>query len=391
MKILLIHNYYQRQGGEDKVVEVEKKILELYGHTVVLLKKHNDEISNLFSKIKVAVNAIYNKQAYREVATVIQQFKPDVVHVHNFFPLFSPAVFYACHHTKTPVVLTLHNFRLFCLNACLFREGSICEKCLHTTMPLAGVYHKCYRNSYAGSLSIATMLAFHKLANTWTSKVDAFIAPSLFTKNKFIEGGLPSEKIFVKPNFIFDVSHQQYNGCATPNYVLFVGRLSQEKGIDVLLRAWENMPPYIQLKIVGHGPLVPLVEDACRRFPNIKFLGHKHSSEIYELLNHAKFLVMSSTCFEVFGLVLLEAFAMAKPALVSNIGSPSTIVQHNETGIHFKVGDAFDLVEKAIMMFNDEQLLQRLGENARRYYATHSTPEENYKQLIGIYEKVLCK
>ena len=262
MRILFVHNHYRIRGGEDSVFETERDLLRSAGHEVLTWEKHNDDIREsrgLVGKLALFLGTVWNRGTYREMCARLRADRPDVVHVHNFFPQFSPSIFWACAREKVPVVLTLHNYRLTCLNGYLYRDGSgICEKCLGKC-PWTGVRHRCYRDSFGASLTVAAMLVVHRMLGTWRRKVTRYIALTEFSRDKFIEAGLPAEKIVVKPNVVKvpDGMEPVRKEPGHPPRVVYIGRLSSEKGVDVLVRAWTKLgdvPKWTELWIVGDGP-----------------------------------------------------------------------------------------------------------------------------------------
>src|SRR5437773_765730 len=228
MKILVVHNYYKQAGGEDQCVAAEVEMLQAHGHEVTQYVLHNDAIDRM-SRLEVATRTIWSRRAYREIRELIHSHRPEIAHFNNTFPLISPAAYYAARAEKVGVVQTLHNFRLLCPNALFFRAGRVCEDCLGKSIPWPGVVHKCYRGSRAASATTAAMLAVHRMLGTWREAVDTYIALTDFGRQKFIEGGLPPEKIAVKPNFVHP---DPGPGAGTGGYAIFVGRLSEEKGLQ---------------------------------------------------------------------------------------------------------------------------------------------------------------
>jgi len=391
VKVLLIHNRYQLAGGEDVVVQAEKALLEANDHQVALVEISNDQIVSVLDKANAAVRAIYSPASKQQVSAEIAHFRPDVVHVHNFFPLLSPSVYDACRDAGVPVVQTVHNYRLGCLNAILLRNGKVCEDCLGKRMPWPGIVHGCYRGSRAQSAATAAMLAVHWLRGTWQERVDAYIVLTNFQKEKMVQAGLPREKIYVKPNYISE-PEQCSESKIFGDYALFVGRLSPEKSITTLIEAYKHNDLRIPLKIVGDGPLHESLQadvQAAGLESAIKFLGRQDKSAVLSLMHNARFLVFPSIWYETFGLTMVEAFACGLPVLASRLGSMAEIVEDGVTGLHFEAGNSADLADKMQWANEHPEEMICMGKNARRAYEAHYTPEINYQQLTAIYQQVI--
>ncbi|MCT7972274.1 glycosyltransferase [Laspinema olomoucense] len=385
MKILQLHNFYKISGGEDVVVRAEKNVLEAHGNSVALLDVDNDAIASKFSQAMTAVNAIYSHASKQRVLQEINRFRPDIVHVHNFFPLLSPAVYDACREARVPVVQTLHNFRLFCSNSFFYRDGKVCEDCMGKFFPTPAVVHACYRDSHVGSAVVGTMQTVHRIRGTWRDRVERYIALTDFARNKFIEGGLPANKITVKPNF---VSVDPGCGEGRGDYALFVGRLSPEKGIETLITAWEKLGDRIGLKIIGDGPLSPTVEQAATRIPGVEWMGRQSQNQLQALLKNAQVLIFPSLWYETFGLVVIEAYAAGVPVIASNLGTMSLLIDPGRTGLLFRAGDAQDLQERVEWMLSHPQEVKKMRQEARREFESKYTATQNYQQLMEIYETV---
>jgi glycosyltransferase involved in cell wall biosynthesis len=387
MKILFVHNHYQQAGGEDNVVAAEAKLLANHGHEVELWSVDNKDLpGGLTGKLKIALTTSYSPASKTTAQGKLQGFRPDVVHVHNFFPQISPSIYDACLDAGVPVVQTLHNYRLICPGAMLMRDGKICEQCI-TGSPYQAAWYGCYRDSKIGSLVVAHMVAQHRKQGTWQQKVNRFIALTDFAKGKFIKAGFPANKIAVKANFIHAPLQESLslNKSTTPDFALFVGRLSEEKGIKVLLQGWSRLDEKTVLKVAGAGPLANLLPGKN----NIEALGLQSPNQISLLMQQAAFLILPSIWFEPFGLVLIEAFAHGLPVLASRLGSMADIIKDGETGLLFTPGDANDLASKAKWLFENPQEVDRLGKNARRAFLEKYTAEQNYAELMTIYKEVV--
>lgn len=387
MKILVVHNYYQQPGGEDRVYEAEANLFEAYGHRVVRYYVHNDQIQRL-NPLALALGTIWNSATYRELRSLIRREKPQVIHFHNTFPLVSPAVYFAARAEGVPVVQTLHNYRLLCPNALFFREGRVCEDCLGRLVPWPGVVHRCYRGSVAPSGAVAAMLTVHRALGTWSRMVDVYIALTEFARRKFIEAGLPAEKIVVKPNFVHP---EPGAGEGKGGYALFVGRFSPEKGLDTLLTAWEQLEGKLPLRIVGDGPLAGKVNEAARRLKGVEWLGRRPREEVLVLMKEANFLIFPSIWYEGFPMTIVEAYAVGLPVLASNLGSMSYLVDPGRTGLHFRPGDPGDLAAKVEWAWTHPHQLAEMRREARAEYEAKYTAERNYEMLMDIYQLAISR
>lgn len=384
MKVLLVHNYYQQRGGEDVVFEAETRLLEENGHRVLSYIARNTGLEGM-SGGTLARKAIWNTDTYRELGKLLRSERPAVVHVHNTLPLISPAVYYAARAAGIPVVQTLHNYRILCPSAILFRDGHVCEACVRRSMPAPAVRYACYRGSRSASAAVAAMLGVHRLLGTWTRVVDLFLALTDFARDKFIEGGLPPKKILVKPNFTPDPGVRAEPG----NYALFVGRLAPEKGLQTLLQAWQHVGSRIRLRVIGDGPQSHLVETAAQGGHGIEFLGRRDPADVVTAMSGAQFLVFPSEWYETFGLAIIEAYAVGVPVIASELGAMSSLVKHRQTGLLFRPGDPAALVQQVEWALAHPERMRAMGENARREYEARYTPQKNLSLLIDAYRRVI--
>ncbi len=377
----MAHNFYQQPGGEDKCFASESELLRGNGQELLTYTVHNDAIDQK-SGFEAARAAVWNRDSYDELSRLVRSEKSEVVHFHNTFPLMSPAAFWAAKVHGCAVVATLHNYRILCPAGTLARDGRVCEDCVGRPLPWPAVAHGCYRDSRAASAAVASSSFAHRILRTWGHKVDTFIALTEFARRKFIEGGLPAGKIHLKPNFVHpDPSPSE----ASQNYALFVGRISPEKGIDTLLAAWNKLAEGIPLRIVGTGPLSPRVESASSQSDAIEFLDHKSASDVMDLIAGAQFLVVPSIWYETFGLVIVEAFAKAKPVIASRLGAMTELVQDGHTGLLFEPGDPDDLAAKVMWAIGHPAEMRVMGQNAREAYLKDYSAQGNYDRLMEIY------
>ncbi len=385
MKILSVHNSYQKPGGEDQVFAQEADLLRAHGHEVLLYQASNDQVTGV-NPLVLLGNTVWNRQIHQELRDLLRRERPDIMHVHNTFPVISPAAYYAANAEGVPVVQTLHNYRLLCPAATFFREGKVCEDCLSKSVPWPGVAHGCYRGSRGATAAAAAMLATHNYKQTWSKAVAAYIALTDFARDKFIQGGFPAEKIVVKPNYL---QADPGVGEGKGNYALFVGRLTPEKGIDTLLAAWRQIGTDLPLQIAGDGPMAAEVEKASAEMPSVTWLKWLPRAEILQRMKDASVLILPSTWYEGFPMIIGEAFAVGLPVIASDLGSMASIVDHQRTGLHFQAGDANDLVDKVRWFRANPAMASRMRGHARHEYEARYTAETNYRQMLDIYHGVL--
>lgn len=385
MKILMVHNRYLVRGGEDECFESESELLSAHKHQVVAYIQDNQRIGEI-SPLQAGLRTIWSTEDYKALRLLIREQQPEVIHVHNFFPLISPSVYHAAQAEGVPIVQTLHNYRLLCSSYNFFRDGHVCEDCMGKPIPWPGVAHACYRGSRTATGAVVAMLTTHRVMQTWSKMVNVYIALTEFARQKFIQGGLSAEKILVKPNFVYpDPGIGEGRG----GYGLFVGRLSSEKGIDTLLRAWEQLGGRVPLKIVGDGPLAERVAMASERLPGVMWLGRRPVEEVYELMGEAAFLVFPSEWYETFGRVAIEAFAKGTPVIAARIGAIAELVKSGRTGLYFCPGDPEDLAAQVEWALTRPVELAQMRQEARTEFEAKYTAEQNYQTLMEIYQTVL--
>lgn len=388
MKILALHNYYQQWGGEDESTEQAIRLLRANGHQVETYTRHNDEIKayTAWQRFGLAVEPTWSMRSYRGVRSLIREFQPDLVTLDNHFPLLSPAVIHAVYQARLPLIYTLHNFRLLCPIGIFHRAGQICTECMDNGL-WRSVLHGCYHGSRLGTLSAAFSIQAHRWLGTWQDKVTAFIVLSEFQRQIVIRGGLPEQKIYLRPNFL-DVDPG--SGTAERGYALFLGRLEPEKGVQTLLAAWRSLPE-IPLKIAGDGALRPAVESALSQadLSHVEYLGRVPLAQVLQLLKGALFLVMPSEWYETFGRTIMEAYATGTPVLASNLGAMADLVSDGRTGLLFEPGNPTDLANKARHLFVNQKQRQEWGQNARQEYLAKYSRAAAYRSIMQIFARVL--
>lgn len=378
MKIVFVHNAYQYFGGEDAVVSAEMALLQRYGHDVHLYRRHNDELRT-HHPVRSARDAFWSGRTWSDLDTAFAALRPDLIHVHNTFPLISPSVYWLAQRRHIPVVQTLHNFRLLCPQAGFLRDGALCHDCLGK-LPWRAVTRKCYRHSMSQSAVLSGALSMHRLIGSFQHKVDRYIALSTFSRDRFIDGGLPPERLRIKPNFVeadmAPESTQRQGG-------LYVGRLSPEKGILSLLQACQ---PGDNIDVIGAGPC----EQEVAAFFGDRLLGFQSQEAIRIKMRAAAYLIVPSTGYEQLPTTILEAYSCGLPVITSRLGSLIDLVQDQVTGLHFTAGDARDLAAKIAWANTHPAAMRQMGKAALSAYQANYTPEINYRLLRTIYAEVMA-
>lgn len=392
MKVLLVHNFYgsAAPSGENQVFEAERTLLRARGHEVVEFTRHSDEIrgQGAWGAMRGGLATPWNPWMTWAIGREVERLKPDVVHVHNTFPLISPGIFHAI-GDRAARVLTLHNYRLFCPAGIPMRAGKVCTDCLDARGSLPAMRHGCYRGSRVATAPLAFSVWLRRAMGTWRNQVDAFVALSDFQRNMMADAGLPLSKVHVKPNFypgMPPVAPWHERG----NYVVFAGRLTAEKGVATLLRAWRLWGPGApELRLAGDGELRPQLEAMAEGLP-VRFLGQLGGAEAQTQIAGARLLVLPSEWFETFGLVLSEAFAFGTPAAVSNLGPLASIVRHGQSGVVFQAASPASLLQEVRAAWEAEGCLQHLGLGARREFEEKYTEDANYAALMAIYKQSMA-
>jgi glycosyltransferase involved in cell wall biosynthesis len=383
VRILIVHNEYRLRGGEESVVRSEAELLTAQGHSVKLLLRGSSEIDDfsISEKVKLLADLAWSSRSFNTIQSAVRDFKADIVHAHNIHPLWSPSIFAAAHAAGAATVLTLHNFRLVCMNGgLLIRNGRSCGECLESG-PWRGILHRCGQGSLVGSLAMARMMRVNRRRGTWSNDVDAFIALTTDSKETFIRGGVPPDHIYVKPNFVMDPL-QDRTIENSRHGALFIGHLLAFKGVEMLIEAWQGID--YPLCIVGEGPLIDSLRARAPR--SVTFAGSMSYPAVLELLTRSSFVVFPSLAREGFPRVIIEAFATGRAVVASRHGAMKEIVRHNETGLLYEPGSIEDLRRQTELLVSKPELALRLGRSGRREYLTKFTSDLNYQHLMNVYE-----
>jgi glycosyltransferase involved in cell wall biosynthesis len=390
MKILMVHNYTQQWGGADEATAQECTLLRSNGHLVQMFGRDNQDIKkySFLEKVNLVFEPTWSWKSYHQIQEVIRTFKPDILHCQSFFPLVSPAIYYASSQLGVPVVQTLHEYRLICPGGWLLREEKPCHDCTKYSI-LSSIQHSCYRNSSLQTFPVAMMLGIHKAFKTWTRKIAVFTTPTEFSKQQFVTGGLPENKILVKSNLL--ASDPEYSSLPR-SYAIYAGRLSPEKGIIPLLEAWRNLK-HVPLKIVGDGPLEEWVKDYVKihNMTQVEIVGFKPLAEVLKLLGQAYFLIQPSIAYETFGRAIMEAFATGTPALVSHSGAMAELVHDQNTGLLFEPNNANAITVAVQQAMTNPEQLNCWGLQARKVYEKQFSSMATYQCLMEIYNIAIAK
>ncbi len=390
MRILQIHNKYRPGwGGEDTVADLEAELLRANGHEVERLSVWTGELEGAGSLkiVGAGLGTVWSFRGYALTRKAIASFQPHLVHVHNFFPLLSPSVFWAANGAGVPVVQTLHNYRLTCANALLLRGDKPCEKCVGR-FPWPALRYRCLSSSFFRTLAVTSMNVIHNCAGTYRNKVQAYIALTDFSKEIFVRSGLPREKIFIKPNFTAGTEALVPLRSQT---VVYAGAINRAKGVHLLMDAWSKLkPPNYKLVILGDGPDRPMLQSCYAADSTIEWLGSRPRKAVIEYIATSRWLVLPSLAYENFAMSVLEAFSVGTPVIVPGHGAFAAIVADQRDGLHFAAGDKDSLSETlSSALTADVAKWTRYSELARAKYLSELTAESNYHQLVSIYQNAM--
>ncbi|MGH3876913.1 MAG: glycosyltransferase [Actinophytocola sp.] len=392
MRVLVVHNRYRsaQPSGEDRVVDQELALLREAGHDAGLFERRSDDIASMSLSRKVAVplRVPRNTAARDDLAARLAAQRPDVVHVHNTFPLLSPAVLDACTAAGVPVVATLHNYTQICPTGTLFRDGAECRSCVGG-LPVAAVRHGCYRGSRLASVPIAVNLAVNR--RRWSDSVARFFCISAAQREILVASGMDADQLVVKHNFVPEPGvHRD----GRSEHVLFLGRLTEEKGVRLLMTAWDRLAADgglgLPLVLAGTGPLQDEVARWARDRDDVRYHGLADPAACRDLLARSAAAVVPSTWLETFGLVVVEAMAAGVPAVVAGHGSLAELVDDGVTGLTHRPGDAASLAESLRRIVADPEHNRALGKAARADYEQRFGPRAGLANLVAGYRAAIA-
>jgi glycosyltransferase involved in cell wall biosynthesis len=381
-RVLQVHTRYREAGGEDRVVEAERQLLEDAGVRVRQLIFDNADLresQSLAGDLRLATSAIWSRAAERRVRAAVVAYRPEVVHVHNTFPAASPSVYAAAAACDVPVIQTLHNYRFVCPSATAFRDGRACTDCVGRWVPWPAVVHSCVRHSHRQSGVAAATITFHRARGTFSRGINSYIALTSFQRHVMIEGGLPAERIRVIPNFL---EPDPGEGGERRFGVLYLGRLAEEKGIARLLLAAAEVPGAV--RVAGDGPLAPSVL-AASATGNIEYLGRIGRSAVQKELQRALAMVLPSLWFECFPVVVVEAFAAGTPIIASRIGSLAELIEDGVTGLLASPQEPNELADRIRWASDHPEEMRRMGSSARQRYEMNYRGTNHLAQLLDAY------
>lgn len=394
MRVVLLHNRYRSiaPSGETQVVEREGKALADMGHEVIWFERSSDEIEDWSRAKKAALPArlIWSREAHRDLTATLREHRPDVVHVHNTFPLFSPSVLYACRDARVPVVATIHNKRLICANGAFFRNGAVCHDCAEGPA-IQGVMHGCYRGSRAASASVVLATSVHR--RSWRSLVSAYVFASASQRDLLSGLGLDADRVFVKPHLI---PRKQMQNVARGPHVMFAGRLEEAKGVRLLMAGWDSYrrgsgEAGLGLVIAGSGELQAEVAAWASARPSVNVVGRVDDARFGELMSSARAILLPSTCEETFGLVVVEAMAAGSPPIAAAHGAFVDLITPGVDGMLFPPGDPEALGLAIADVEARPEQYETYGAQARETYEKQFDPDRIMEELLDIYRFAITR
>lgn len=386
MKVLVVHNRYRSEqpSGENNVVDQETALLEAAGHEVRIFERRSDDIASMpvTGKVAVPLRVAWNSAVRKDLLGRLRANRPDVVHIHNTFPLLSPSVVAACQDAGVPAVATLHNYGMVCPPGTLYRDGRVCTSCVGGR-PVPAVRHGCYRGSRVATLPMAVSTTMNR--NRWWTGVSRFFCISAAQRDLLVDAGMPAAAMLVKHNFVDDPPVRRTR---PGEHLLYLGRLTEEKGVRLLMDAWPSARPGVPLVIAGTGPMSDEVAAWAATRDDVQYLGLKSKTECQQLLAQAVAIVAPSVWLEAFGLVVVEAMAAGVPSVAPAHGAFPELIEHGLTGLLHEPGDAASLAS-ALTALASPLRNRELGDAARVRYEKSFTPSAGLDRLLAGYRAAI--
>lgn len=381
MRILQVHNIFIGKTGEETVIEEERTVLEKNGHSVVQFFKDSSEIgqSGIANRALIYTRLKNSRAIGKELSAVIDREKPDICHVHNTFPIITPIVYEVCNKKGIPVIKTLHNYKMVCTNSLMFRDGQVCQVCLNKSF-YNSIKYKCYRASYLATAVQANVLQHHRDMGTWSKRVDAYFCLTEFQKNLLVSGGLPEERMFVKPNFIKEASSK----IAYENFFLFVGKVDDYKGLQDLLFLFQKNT-ISKFVVIGKSKN----QNVFKQFSNVEYLGEQGRDVVIDHMARCRAVIFPSLYYEGMPMVILEAFSHRKMVISRNRGAMSSMVIENYNGLKYEQVE--DLVQIISKLEAEGNLSIELGKKGYLDYQNKYSEDKGYEKLIELYSILIEK
>ena len=394
MKILAIHNYHRKgsASGDDQVYKSETSLLEQHGNTVVRYTVSNDEFDSAgtIGKVKSTFGMMWSFKNYKAVQELINKEKPDIVHIHTFFPLMSPSILYAAKRSGVPVVATLHDTRFVCPCSTSLRGAQLCNECGDGHY-LRMCKYGCFKNSRLQSLIVACIFKYHRIGKRYYKQIDKYICLNENQIKLLTDIGFDKNKITKKYNFVPDAEANlkaiKVEGLPD-RYAVFYGRIGEEKGIRVLMKVWEQLP-YIPLVVMGGGPLEEEFKTWANGKANIYFLGYTQHDKCLSIVKGGEFVVFPSIWYEGCSMVEIETESLGKALVATDLGFSVEAIENGVNGYKVKLGNTDGFVQTIKTLWDDPEKCQVMGQNARADYETKYLPEDNYKQLMAVYNSLI--
>jgi len=394
MKILAIHNFHRKgsASGDDIVYKSETALLEQHGNTLVRYTVSNDEFDSagIIGKVKSTFGMMWSFRNHNAVQELIKKEKPDIVHIHTFFPLLSPSILYAAKRCGVPVVATLHDTRFICPCSTSLRDTQLCNECGDGHY-LRMCKYGCFKNSRFQSLIVACIFKYHRIRKSFYKQIDRYICLNENQINLLTDIGFDKSKIVKKYNFVPDAEANLKSvkvGGLPERYAVFYGRLGEEKGIRVLMNIWERLPD-IPLVVMGGGPLEKEFKAWADGKDNVYFLGYTQHDRCLNIVKGGEFVVFPSIWYEGCSMVEIETESLGNALVATDLGFSAEAIKNGVNGYKIGLGDTDGFVQTIKKMWNNPEKCRVMGQNARADYEAKYLPEDNYKQLMEIYESLL--